>query len=486
VYEFKLPDLGEGIHEGEIVAWHVAEGQAVAQDAPLVDVLTDKATVTIPSPVAGRLAHQAGPPGAIVKVGDVLAVLDTGEQTQATPKPPTPQPPVPAPVGPTPVGTGTAGTAKPAAPATRRLARELGIDLQQVEGTGPGGRVTPEDVESFHQRQEEKQKKALSEGDDSGQGQRQGSGQRSFEGEGGGQGQGSASAGARGASAGSPPAPSSPFKKPLPLPLPLPSSSPPPDPAPAGAGPFTLLSLDPLPDFSDLGPVEVEPLRGVRRLTARRMVTASLMVPHVAHFDEADVTALEALRLRHKERLADRGGPPLSLLPFALKAVTRALREFPKFNASVDAPREQVVFKRFYNLGVAVASPRGLIVPVIRQAERRSLVELAAEVARLAEAARDDKLDPAELRGGTFTVTNIGPLGGLAATPIVNYPEVAILALMRAHDKPVARAGEVVVRRILPLVLSFDHRLIDGADAARFVNRVVAQLEEPEALLLGA
>jgi len=468
VYTLKLPDLGEGIHEGEIVQWHVGEGQQVEQDAPLVDVLTDKATVTIPSPVKGRLVRLGGKPGDIVKVGQVLAELDTGAAEQPAAQPAAPPAPrasatTPPAAAPAPARTGPI----PAAPATRRLARELGLDLSQVQGTGPGGRVTPEDLETFQSKEGR-------------------TGEEFLKGEAGGQEAGLATGqAAQRVTASGPASPES--NRPAqsqPSPEQVLAASSSPSMNPSSSGSF-LFSPELLPDYAQQGPVEKEPLRGVRRLTARRMVTAATLVPHVAHFDEADVSSLEALRQRHKARLSAQGGPPLSLLPFVVQAVTRALRAHPKLNASVDLGREEIVLKKFYHLGVAVASPRGLVVPVIRDAERRSPLELAAEIDRLARAAREDKLEAQELRGGTFTITNIGPIGGLAATPIVNYPEVAILALGRAQDRPVVRDGQVVVRRILPLVLSFDHRLIDGADAARFVNAVVHMLEEPEQLLLG-
>jgi pyruvate dehydrogenase E2 component (dihydrolipoamide acetyltransferase) len=247
---------------------------------------------------------------------------------------------------------------------------------------------------------------------------------------------------------------------------------------------FPYLDLEPLPDFAQQGPVEKEPLRSIRRKTAHKMVTSALLVPHVAHMDEADVTDLDTLRKKERERRKGGPGEKLTLLPFVARAVLAGLRRYPMFNASVDPFREEIIYKKFYNLGVAVDSGRGLVVPVVHGADRLSILELSAKVEDLSARAREAKLDVAELRGGTFTLTNIGALGGTSSVPIINYPEVAILALARVQEKPVVRDGQIVVRRILPLTLSFDHRIADGADAARFVNEVVRLLSDPGALLL--
>jgi pyruvate dehydrogenase E2 component (dihydrolipoamide acetyltransferase) len=240
--------------------------------------------------------------------------------------------------------------------------------------------------------------------------------------------------------------------------------------------------LEPMPDFERWGPVVREPLRSIRRKIAKKMVTSLVVVPHVIHMDEADVTDLEAFRRRYIERHPD--GPKPSLLAFVVKAVTAGLRRAPMLNASLDPDRAEIVYKRYYNVGLAADTPKGLIVPVVREADRKSVVELAGEIAALAAQARAGEIALDSLQGGTFTITNIGPLGGIALAPAINYPEVAILGMGRAQDKPVVRDGRIVVRRMLPLTLSFDHRVADGGDAARFVGFVVRLLSDPESLLL--
>ena len=435
MYEFKLPDLGEGIHEAEILKWHVQEGQDVREDEPLVDVETDKASVTIPSPKGGKVVKLAGKVGDTLMVGQVLAVIDDGSRDEreapATAQAPG-HPPVGSPVAPTSTAGIAGGTVPssdarlpvPAAPATRRLARELGVDLQRVAASGPGGRVTPEDVRRA----------------------------------------------ARPPEAGTPaPAAAVP---------PVPSSEGPP---PMVAG-IPLLVVEPLPDFAAEGPIEREPLRSLRRKVARKMTTSSILVPHVAHMDEADVTELEAFRKQQRDRHQD--GPPLTLLSFVAKAVVAGLKSAPSFNASLDPFKEEIIYKRYFNLGIATDTGRGLIVPVVRDAGCKSIRQLARDIDDLARRARDDKLTVGDLRGGTFTITNVGPLGGTALIPIINYPEVAILGMGRVQEKPVVREGQIVVRKMLPLTLAFDHRVADGADAARFVTELVRQLSDPHLLLL--
>jgi len=431
VFEFRLPDLGEGIHEGEILAWHVSPGDVIEEDAPLLDVETDKAAVTIPSPRGGRVVKIIGAPGDTIEVGRVIAVIDDGTGEAAAEPPagePAPGPePVPEPApgtppaakpAPGPPPAGPAGRVA-AAPSTRRLARELGVDIRQVPGTGPGGRVTPEDV-------------------------------RRFAGEG-------------------PPAPAREG-----------DAAEEAVPAFTGGGRVPFLEVGPLPDFTRWGPVEKEPLRSIRRRVARKMTTSMVVVPHVAHMEDVDVTVLEEFRRRERER----GGARLTLLAFVLKAVARTLRDYPMFNASLDPVREEIVYKKFWNLGIAVDSGRGLIVPVIRDVDRKSIREISAAIAALAEKARAGKIDVEDLQGGTFTVTNVGPLGGTGMIPTINYPECAILGMGQARPRPVVREGEIVVRTIMPVTLAFDHRVADGADAARFVNDLRRRLEEPIAWLL--
>jgi pyruvate dehydrogenase E2 component (dihydrolipoamide acetyltransferase) len=290
----------------------------------------------------------------------------------------------------------------PAGPATRRLARKLGVDLEHVPGSGPRGRVTQDDVIAYSQQ-------------------------------------------AR--------------------------------PAAGGAG----VPVPPLPDFAKWGPVEAQPLDTIRRKTAEQMALAWSQVPHVTQHDLADITELDAFR-----RSQDGQGPKLTVTAFALKAAAVALKEFPQFNASLDLAGGRLVRKQYYHVGVAVDTDRGLLVPVIRDVDKKSVRELAAEVTELAEKARQRKLPIEEMKGGTFTITNLGGIGGVGFTPIVNWPEVAILGLSRARLEPVVRGGQVAPRLMLPLSLSYDHRVIDGADGARFTRRVAAMLENPLLLLLDA
>ncbi len=452
MYEFLLPDLGEGIHEGEILRWHVSEGDTIREDDPLVEIETDKAAVTIPSPRSGRVTGLTGMPGELVHTGQVLCVIhESGEPREAaseTTKAGTlAQVPTEAGVGAPPFSSTRPVTAPsrgddasrsgpiPAAPATRRLARELGVDLAQVPPSGPAGRVIAEDVRAFAS-------------------------------------QGSAPAGRA-----SEPAPSGP--EPL-------ARNAPPQPA-TGAGAtahIPYLEIPPLPDFAADGPVERVPFRSIRRKIARKMVTSMIVAPHVAHMDEADVTELEALRQAQTERYRQDQGVKLNLMSFVMRAVARGLQEWPELNASLDTDADELILKRYVHLGFAADTERGLVVPVIRDAHRKSVLELARETARLATQAREGSLEAASMRGGSFTITNIGPLGGTGMIPTINHPEVAILGMAQVREMPVVREGEIVVRKILPLTLAFDHRVADGAQAARFVTTLIRRLEQPARLLI--
>ena len=435
MYEFILPDLGEGIHEAEILTWYVSPGDEIEEDGNLVNLETDKAAVTIPSPKGGKVVETVGKPGDIVSVGQVIARIavageEDGGKSQHGHKSDTPSSPPPA------VSHNDKAEVKsqaprekgpvPAAPATRRLARKLGVDLHLVTPTGPGGRVTGADVRAFskvtptavaekEERIEEKREDRRTEA--------------------------SATLSA-----------SIPF-----------------------------LEVAELPDYSPYGPVEVESLRSIRRKVAKHMVTSMVLVPHVAHMDEIDVTELEEFRKREKEKLED---THLTLLSFVVRAVVAALKEFPSFNASLDPVKQEIIYKKFYNLGIAVDSGKGLIVPVIKDADRKSILAISKDISSLAEKARNGKIEVADLQGGTFTITNVGPLGGTAMIPTINYPEVAILGMGRVQEKPVVRNGEIVIRKMLPITLAFDHRVADGADAARFANKVVSLLSSPSRLLL--
>jgi pyruvate dehydrogenase E2 component (dihydrolipoamide acetyltransferase) len=457
--EFRLPDLGEGIHEGEIVAILVSAGEEVEEDQPILEVETDKATVEIPSPFGGTVQEIRIQKGDLVHVGDVLFVFDGVEsagapaEDEAAPQragerqvPPPEEEPA--------RGEGPKEPAQPregpvpASPATRRLARELGVDLQQVPGSGPGGRVTSADVRQFAEREE----------------------------------------------AVTPPKPED--RPPAP-------ELPPQATGLEGFSPIraSAIPLPPLPDFSRWGEIERLPLRSVRRATAKHMARAWSQIPHVNHQDIADVTELETLRQQHKAEIAEQGGS-LTLTVFAMKAVVAALKAHPRFNASLDTDSQEIILKRYYHIGIAVDTERGLLVPVIRDVDRKSIVELSVELKDLVARTRAGEATLEEMQGGTFTITNPGPLGGTAFAPIVNYPEVAILGMAQARWKPVVRGNvvapgqspqneaevvsppEIVPRLILPLILAFDHRVVDGADAARFVSRIIDSLEDPGKLLI--
>ena len=322
----------------------------------------------------------------------------------------------------------------PAAPATRRLARELKIDINLVSPTGPGGRVMPEDVHRFVDE-------------------------------------------------GGAPAPAAAAVEHVPAKKVADDAAFAEFAAHASAT-IPFLEIEPLPDFSADGPVEIEALRSIRRKVARKMVTSMALVPHVAHMDEADVTDLDAFRKREKERRSGGAGGNLTLLAFVMKAVTAGLREAPAFNASLDPFKEEIIYKKYYNIGFAADTGRGLVVPVVNDTDTKSIVQVADDIYEKAVLAREGKLGPEFMRGGTFTITNIGPLGGTALMPTINYPEVAILAMGKVQEKPVVRDGQIVVRKMLPLTLAFDHRIADGADAARFVAELVRQLSDPNLLLM--
>jgi pyruvate dehydrogenase E2 component (dihydrolipoamide acetyltransferase) len=429
--QFTLPDLGEGLTEAEIVSVLVREGEVIGEDAPLLEVETDKAQVEIPSPIAGRVEKIHVTPGQTVKVGAVLVTFaDNGAPATATAAPPRT---VAAPSVPTapPSGRESAPAGGPVAatPATRRLARELGVDLRTVRGSGPGGRVLDTDVR----------------------------------------------AGAAGVA------------RPGPAPA---ASETRPQPATAEATPggpikpLASIGLEPppLPRFEQWGPVERQPLSHLRRTIAERMTLSATLVPHVTHFDRADITELDAIIARNLEPARARG-VTLTLTAFLLKAAALALRAHPQFNASLDPTAGELILKRYYHLGIAVATPRGLIVPVLRDLDGKPVLEIGRELGALAQRVRDGRAGLDDLRGGTFTITNIGTLGGTAAIPIINYPEVAILAVARARQEPVVRQGQIVPRLMLPITLTFDHRVADGADGARFATEIVSLLEAPERLI---
>jgi len=424
--EFKLPDLGEGVEEGEVARLLVSVGDRIEKEHPVLELETDKALVEVPSTVAGTVASIAVKEGDRVLSGSVLITVDAaaGEAASA-PEPTAKAAPVAAAEEPTPEAPASPpeakaspapakpaapedGAAIPAGPATRRFARELGIDLSRVQGSGPGGRIVKEDVEAFV-------KSSIQGG---------------------------------GASPGSAPQPVE------------------------------------LPDFGKWGEVELLPMRGVRRKIAQNLSTAWSQIPHVTQFDQADVTDLEAFRQRHKAAAEEAGGK-LTPTVLILKAVLTALKAFPQFNASLDMENESVILKKYYNIGIAVDTDRGLLVPVVRDVDRKDLFELAADLSGIAERTRTGKVDLKDLQGGTFTISNLGSIGGTAFSPIVNHPEVAILGIAKSREEAVVRNGRIEARLMMPLCLSYDHRVIDGADGARFTQKLVQSLENPERMLLG-
>ncbi len=429
--EFKLPDLGEGIHEGEIVEVLVQVGDRVEDGQPVLIVETDKATAEVPAPVTGTVREIRVKPGQTVHVGDVLMVfLKEGESETAAPAPapaagPPPKeevrPAAPAPAKPpAPEAAAPSDGPVPAAPSTRRIARELGVDLRQVPPSGPGGRVTTEDVRAFADR----------------------------------------------------------AKKPAAAP-----EAPPEAEAKPAAPPKT----PPLPKLDQAGLVEHVPLRSVRRATAKHLALSWSQIPHVSHMDVADVTELEEFRQKYKKQVEEAGGS-LTFTIFMLKAAVSALKRFPRFNSSLDMEAEEILLKHYYNVAVAVDTDRGLIVPVIRDVDRKSILDLSIELKQIAEKAKQNKISLDDLAGGTFTITNIGPLGGTSFNPIINYPQVAILGMARARLQPVVKGDlrnhRTVTRLMLPLNITFDHRVLDGADAARFLTTIVESLENPGNLML--
>lgn len=452
--DFKLPDLGEGIHEAQIIKVMVKEGDSVQPDQAIMEVETDKAAVELPVPFGGTISKLNVKVGDTVKVGSVLlSVGEAGEAAGSSPAKAEAPKAAPAksvamasapamPARPAASQTAVAEAPRrgdgpiPAAPAVRRYAREQGVDLAVVHGTGPGGRIVREDVERY----------LVSGGSPTG------------------------AAPSSGVSRGTAVA----------------------EPSRASVAPMSYggesaaarsMPAEAMPDFAQWGPVRREALPQIRKTISRQMVRSYLTIPHVMHADEVDVTDLEDFRKRQGEALASTGAK-LTLTAFVVKAVAGALRQFPMFNASYDEAASEMVFKDYVHVGVAVDSPKGLMVPVVRDADRKGLVSISKEMKDLADKAREFKLDVAAMRGGTFTVTNVGALGGTMATPIINYPEVAILGMGKLEWKPVVRDMQVVPRKVLPLFLSFDHRVIDGADGARFIRAVIGYLENPLNLLL--
>ncbi len=424
-FEFKLPDLGEGLTEGEIVQWLVKEGDSIEEGQVFVKVETDKAVLEIPSPRKGVILRIGAAEGQTVQVGQVILVIgEEGEKPEPAAKPEEaeerPSVGVVGELEEAPEEVEAAEEKAPAEaistppaerpkvlamPAVRKLAREIKVDLMTVKGSGPGGRITKEDVQKASEKVREK----------------------------------------------------------------------PPEEAAVKAA----------RKYDMYGYVERIPLRGMRKTIARAMVRSKYTAPHVTAMDDADITRLVTLREREKERAAAKG-IHLTYLPFVIKAVVAGLEEHPYVNASLDDENEEIILKKYFNIGVAVDTEDGLMVPVVKNAKEKSILQLADELTKLSEEARSRTIDLADLKGGTFTITNYGAVGGIYGSPIINYPEVAILGLGRIQEKPVVVKGRIEIRRMLPLSLSFDHRVVDGAEAARFLNTVIDHLEDPDLILLEA
>ncbi len=439
--EFTLPELGENVHQGDLVRLMVSPGTKVSEGQPVMELETDKAVVEVPSSVSGVVKEVKVKEGEKVKVGQLIFTLEgstsaapakakhvpvehgseqhdarvslhaaiqaEGKTEEQVLRPDQPQPSAVSFAMPANLAK-TAGTEHrapvPAAPHVRRLARELGVDIHDVKGSGPGGRISEDDVKAH----------------------------------------------AKGLLAA----------------------------IASGTVRSTQFTEPVLPDFGKWGKIERVSMRGVRRKTAEHLREAWNTIPHVTQQDKADITELEQLRARFAPRAQEAGGK-MTVTAIALKVVASALKVFPQFNASIDLAKEEIVYKQYINIGVAVDTDRGLLVPVIRDVDKKNIVELAAELTQMSRKAKEKKLTPDDMAGGTFTITNLGGIGGTGFSPIVNHPEVAILGLSRSSTEPIWMNNKFEPRLVLPLSLSYDHRLIDGADAARFLRWVAEAFEQP-------
>ncbi len=421
-FEFKLPDLGEGLTEAEIRKWLVKEGDEIKEHQNALEVETEKAVVEVPSPKAGKVMSINKEEGDVARVGEVLMTIATeGEEAQPTAPPQAP-----------PEEAAPKAEEKPeakkesvtvmgelpeaeeetvlAAPAVRAMAKEMGIDLRGIKGTGPGGSITREDLLKESKRAEER-------------------------------------------------------KKPAPKPE------------------EALKTEEALKPEAVPAREERIPLRGLRKKIAENLMRAQRTIAFTTGMEEADVTELWELREREKGALRERG-IHLTFVPFFIKAVQHALKEHPFLNASLDDEKGEIILKRYFNIGIAVDTPEGLMVPVIKDVDGKTIVELAGELQVLAERARERKISLDELRGSTFSITNYGHFGGIFATPIINYPDTGILGTGRIQQKPWVRGGAIEIRKILPLSLTFDHRVTDGVDASKFLMKVVRYLEDPALIFI--
>ncbi|SDL98204.1 dihydrolipoamide acetyltransferase family protein [Bacillus sp. OK048] len=441
-FEFKLPELGEGIHEGEIISWMVKEGESVTEDQTIAEIQNDKSVVELPSPVSGKISEIKVPEGTVCTVNDVILVFEIDEESDNST--------IECGVGSnvaknvdnasisTPMSGSNVAVATPpiifsetdktvdiqtiakrnvlATPSIRKLAREKKVSLLKIIGTGKNGRITREDVLTY----DSKEKIAVSE--------------------------------------------EKPIKK-------IQDKSEP------------ITKEERVTIGSELQEERV-PLKGIRKVISQAMVKSKHTAPHVTIMDEIDVTELVALRKKANERFADTKGVKLTYLPFITKTLISACREFPILNASIDDEKNEIIYKKYFHIGIATDTENGLIVPVVKEADRKNIWKIAEEIKDLALRGRQGKLAPNELRGSTITITNIGSAGGMFFTPVINHPEVAILGIGRITEKPIVKNGEIMVAPIMNLSLSFDHRLIDGSTAQNFINYIKQLLEEPELLVL--
>jgi pyruvate dehydrogenase E2 component (dihydrolipoamide acetyltransferase) len=422
--DFRLPEVSEGVTKVDVASVAVKVGDTITSGAVVCEVETDKAVAEITCPHAGTITAVHVKPGLSIRIGELLLTINATSSASASaakssaPSPAAPvapaastQPAAPAakvaaPAAPTPAVTGSKSDGPPAAagPATRRLARKLGVNLKLVKGSAAGGRVTIEDVEAFVRDR---------------------------------------------------------------MAQPAATST-------AGAPGFGVVQAQPLPDFSKFGPVEKVAMSKIFRVSAANLSNAWVTIPHVTQHDLADITELESARKRYVK--ANPNSPKITMTAIMIKAVVGALKAYPNFNSSVDMVTGELVLKQYYHIGVAVDTPNGLVVPVIRNCDQKNVLQVAAELTDIAGRARDRKLKTEEMQGGSFTITNLGGIGGTAFTPIVNYPEVAILGMSRGINQLVLEDGQVAERLMLPLSLSYDHRAVNGADAARFIVKLSGSL----------
>jgi pyruvate dehydrogenase E2 component (dihydrolipoamide acetyltransferase) len=498
VREFELPDVGEGVAEGEIVEWVVEEGDTVEEDQPVAEVETDKAVVEVPSPVNGSVQEIHAAAGEIVPVGTVIITFaeegDSEGGAAATTEEPTETDAAEADASAaasetaTDAETPTAGGRVFAAPSARRLARELGVDISTVGGSGPGGRVSERDVRAAAEG------KADETGGNGSDDSPEAAVTRIEDDEPTGDG---APSPASESTADHDRTLAAPATRKLAEDVGVDIDAVPTDAERDGEAFVTPAAVESYAEtqqaaqdadraaLAESADEERIPYRGVRRTIGQQMVRSKYTAPHVTHHDEVDVTALVEAR-NDLKAVADERGISLSYMPFVMKACVAALREFPMVNAMLDEESEEIVQKKYYNIGVATATDAGLMVPVVRAADEKNLLQLSSEMNELVEKARERSISRDEMQGGTFTITNVGAIGGEYATPIVNHPEVAILALGAIKEKPRVYEGEVVPRQVMTLSLSIDHRVIDGAIAAQFTNRVEEFLTNPQRLLLEA